>query len=109
MTDVIEIMARAIDPDVWSMDGPVPTRADVIAFHDLRQKSSVKATAILAALDGAGLAVVPRKMTDDMIAAAVMDGLRCARNGESTQVQIAAIWEAAIAMSASPKPQEPAA
>lgn len=35
----IEEVARAIDPDIWAIDGPIPTRADTIDFHARRQAS----------------------------------------------------------------------
>jgi hypothetical protein len=56
---IIETIYRAIDPEIWAIDGPVPTRFDVNEFHARRQQSSRLATAALSALESAGLAVVP--------------------------------------------------
>lgn len=40
MTDsMIERVARALDPEVWSEETPVPTRAGILAFHSRRQAS----------------------------------------------------------------------
>ena len=48
----IELVARAIDPEAWADDAPIPTRAAVIAFHQNRQKSVERATAAIAAMRG---------------------------------------------------------
>jgi DNA-binding response OmpR family regulator len=52
-----EIIAGALDAEIWQMDAPVPTRADTEAFHRRRQQSVVSADAILAALAAEGFIV----------------------------------------------------
>jgi len=47
MSDLKEAVARAIDPDAWADDVPIPTRDGVLAFHDRRQQSCERATAAL--------------------------------------------------------------
>jgi len=48
MTKVEEV-ARAIDPEAWADDMPVPTRELVIEFHARRQKSVASALAAMEA------------------------------------------------------------
>lgn len=67
--NVREIIARAIDPEVWKADIPVPTRDDTIGFHRRRQQANAQTVAILSALEEAGYAVVPREPTKEMAAA----------------------------------------
>lgn len=45
-----EAVARAVDPEAWAENLPVPTRADVIDFHARRQASIVVADRILSLL-----------------------------------------------------------
>lgn len=49
MTDeeMIEQVARAIDPAAWEVGQPIPTREAVVAYHSARQASIAKARAIL--------------------------------------------------------------
>ena len=49
MTDeeLIEQVARAIDPAAWEVGQPIPTREAVVAYHSARQASIAKARAIL--------------------------------------------------------------
>lgn len=47
---MIERVARAIDPDIWEIDGPIPTKADTIKFHQRRQYSIAKARAAIEAM-----------------------------------------------------------
>ena len=42
-----ERIARAIDPEAWAQELPVPTRADTIAFHARRQASNAAADRVL--------------------------------------------------------------
>ena len=51
----VEAAARAIDPDAWKDDLPIPTRADTVKFHERRQKSAQLARS---ALDAA-LSTIP--------------------------------------------------
>lgn len=48
--NMVEKVARAIDPEAWKDDLPVPTRADTIAFHEGRQASIVRARAAIGAM-----------------------------------------------------------
>jgi len=48
--DVVERAARAIDPKIWAIDAPTPTRDDTFQFHVRRQKSVELAKAAIAAL-----------------------------------------------------------
>lgn len=43
-----ETIARAIAPEAWADDLPIPTRGDVLEFHARRQESCRKARAVLA-------------------------------------------------------------
>jgi hypothetical protein len=65
----------------------------VDGHFDLGELSS----AILAALKEAGMVIVPGEPSDDMTAAATMDGLRSARNGDRLDKQIGVIWSAMLA------------
>lgn len=47
---MIERVARAIDPLAWESDGPIPTRADTVDWHQRRQDSNAKAIAVLEAM-----------------------------------------------------------
>lgn len=49
--DEIEAVARAIDPDAWADDVPIPTRGHVLDFHERRQRSCQAARAAIATLD----------------------------------------------------------
>jgi hypothetical protein len=51
--ELIEKMARALDPDVWDDPIPCPTRADVVSFHSRRQASCAQADRALTALEAA--------------------------------------------------------
>lgn len=53
--EMIEAAARKIDPEVWANELPVPTRADVLGFHERRQKSCAAAEYALTA----ALALIP--------------------------------------------------
>jgi hypothetical protein len=46
----IEAVARALDPEIWNIDLPIPTRADVTSFHERRERSNTQAGAAIAAL-----------------------------------------------------------
>ncbi len=46
----VEEVARAIDPEAWSDNLPIPTRADTVAFHERRQASCATASRVLALL-----------------------------------------------------------
>lgn len=48
--NMVEKVARAIDPEAWKDDLPIPTRADTIAFHEARQASIVQARAAIEAM-----------------------------------------------------------
>lgn len=58
--NMVEKVARAIDPEAWKDDLPVPTRADTIAFHEGRQASIARARAAIGAM---------REPSDSMLAA----------------------------------------
>ncbi len=45
--ELVEKVARALDPDAWREELPVPTRAAVIGFHMRRQKSAELAHAVI--------------------------------------------------------------
>ncbi|RKD68949.1 hypothetical protein [Rhizobium sp. WW_1] len=47
--NMIERVARAIDPDVWESNIPIPTRGDTLDFHERRQKSCALARAFFEA------------------------------------------------------------
>lgn len=70
----IEAAARAIDPDIWRDDLPIPTRSDTVAFHSRRQRSIADATAAIeayrAAMREAGYVEVPVEPTPEMTKAA---------------------------------------
>jgi hypothetical protein len=51
--ELIEKMARALDPDVWDDPIPCPTRADVVSFHSRRQASCAQADRALTTLEEA--------------------------------------------------------
>ena len=57
--DVVEMVARALAPEAWRDDGPIPTRAGVEGFHERRQRSCRDATAAISVLQSAGLIVPP--------------------------------------------------
>lgn len=46
-----ERVAAVIDPEIWGIDGPTPTRSETEDFHKRRRKSGSQAVAILALLD----------------------------------------------------------
>ena len=48
--DMIETIAKVVDPVIWSSDIPVPTRGDVESFHQRRQKSCEVARRVVSAL-----------------------------------------------------------
>jgi hypothetical protein len=50
MSEMIERVAMAIDPDVWASDGPTPTRGDTVDWHARRQKSCAVARAAIEAM-----------------------------------------------------------
>lgn len=54
--ELIEAMAREIDPAAWSMEGDA----------DARKRSLWEATAALRAIESAGLAIVPTSITPEM-------------------------------------------
>lgn len=58
----IERAARLIDPDAWRDDLPVPTRADIIAFHQRRQRS----IAVAREADQALAAQQPQAITGEL-------------------------------------------
>lgn len=91
-----ETIAAAIDPDIWQMDLPVPTRDDVVGFHIRRQESVERADAILAALSAAGYAIVPVEPTFRMKSAG-----RVQANDERlySDEMAKCVWNAMIAAS----------
>lgn len=62
-----EQIASLIDPEIWAIDLPIPTRGNTIDFHARRQASIAKADAILSllpAVDGwSDIASVPKDDT----------------------------------------------
>lgn len=71
MTDATHlriVIAKAVDPEAWLDDMPVPTRADVVSFHAKRQSSIALADAMIA-------------MIGDQIAQ-YLDGAIAHRSGE---------------------------
>ncbi len=47
---LIEKIAATIDPEIWEMGAPIPTRADTISFHSRRQDSVRLATKITSSI-----------------------------------------------------------
>jgi N-glycosylase/DNA lyase len=68
--EIVEAMARGIDPQAWADDLPIPTRAHTIAFHIGRAKSIAQAQATLAARRAMGPVLVPAEPTKAMLKAA---------------------------------------
>jgi len=71
----VEAGAAAVDPEIWAMDTPPPTRADIEAFHARRRKSVEIAKAVLTAASPhmpvpAGWVLVPEEPTREMYKAA---------------------------------------
>lgn len=58
--DVVERAARAVDPEIWTDDIPIPTRAGIHSFHARRQRSCVIARAALDAIGGDSADVAAR-------------------------------------------------
>lgn len=55
MTDEeIERVARALDPAIWADDMPIPTRGDIMDFHERRAKSVSQARAAIQAMNQRG-------------------------------------------------------
>lgn len=50
MTTMLNKAAEAVDPEIWAIDGPTPTRGDVTDFHARRQRSISIALAVLHAI-----------------------------------------------------------
>lgn len=76
MKDVVECVARAADPAIWVMVDFYSTydrAAKVVAegVAEEKKKSLNRARASVAALDAAGLAIVPREPTFKMVLAVV--------------------------------------
>lgn len=44
---LVEELARALDPNAWAEDLPIPTRAHTVAFHVCRARSVTQARAII--------------------------------------------------------------
>lgn len=63
------VIARGIDPEIWEMDLPAPTRDAITDFHARRRKSIATARSILAALKEAGMVILPEKPTPEMLGA----------------------------------------
>lgn len=53
--DQVGRVAKALDPEAWVDDLPIPTRADTIRFHERRKASSSNARAAIAAHEGMSL------------------------------------------------------
>lgn len=47
---MIDRIARAIDPEIWEIDGPVPTRGATEDFHRRRQESIRVARRVIEAM-----------------------------------------------------------
>jgi len=82
MDSMIERVARAIDPEIWAVDAPIPTRSATIDFHARRQESCRVARAAIEAM---------REPTD-AITCAIADASP-SYTMKDTRIRI---WEAAI-------------
>jgi hypothetical protein len=79
---IVETMARAIDPVAWSDIEPID--------HDERKRSLWEANAALSALEAAGLVVVPREPTQEMLTHQNVDvGEKTARKAYSAMISAA--------------------
>ena len=69
--DMVEKVARALDPRAWKPENMVPTKAITSAMHTRRQSSCISARTAIAAHESAlkemGLVIVPREPTAEMM------------------------------------------
>jgi hypothetical protein len=62
--DMVERVAAALDPEIWAIDLPIPTRANTEVFHIRRRKSVLLARAAIAAMQAGQVIQDLLNMTD---------------------------------------------